>query len=666
MFVSLILILILTVGGLSLTYLFAEDEPLMWRLCAGNVVGQTIFGLVCFLIACFFGLNSATILIALLITALPLILLTQKNIKKSFSADWRAAKLNLEGADFDKFLKFTYYAAFAILFYFFFERAMFETAKGIFTGASNNLGDLPFHLGAIFSFTDGDNFPPQNPSYADVKFTYPFIADLIAAGFTKIGAEVSRAMLAQNVTLAFSLLVVLERFTFKMTNNRLAGKIAPALLFFSGGLGFLWFFKDAAQNTKGIYEFLWNLSRDYTISDFFRWGNSLVTLFITQRSLLLGMPLTIIILQKIWEIFQNGELKKFENEKEINDNKQDKNSFSVFHFPLSAFLIGLLAGTLPLVHLHSLFALFAVSAFLFFFSLNKWREWIVFGIGTTLIAVPELIWAMSGSATRAGEFFGWFFGWDKRELNFFWFWLKNTGIFVPVLLFGFYLIYSQNTQTKDQRPKAKSQLLFYIPFLALFIISNVTRLAPWEWDNIKVLIYWFIGSIPFAAFALAWLWEKNGFFKLIAAAGLVTLTLAGALDVWRVTSGAINYPVFDADAVKIAAQIKRITPPNALFLNAPTYNTAVVLTGRRSLMRYTGHLASYGIDFSERENDLRAIYAGDGAAEILLKKYGIQYILISPEEMYYFKDNGVPFNDAYFQKFPVAAEIGQYKVYQVQ
>ena len=29
-----------------------------------------------------------------------------------------------------------------------------ETPRGIFTGGSQNLGDLPFHLGAIFSFTE--------------------------------------------------------------------------------------------------------------------------------------------------------------------------------------------------------------------------------------------------------------------------------------------------------------------------------------------------------------------------------------------------------------------------------------------------------------------------------------------------------------------------------
>ena len=127
-------------------------------------------------------------------------------------------------------------------------------------------------------------------------------------------------------------------------------------------------------------------------------------------------------------------------------------------------------------------------------------------------------------------------------------------------------------------------------------------------------------------------------------------------------SGAINYEVFRADAVKIAEQIKQKTPPNALFLNAPTYNSAVVLSGRRSLMRYTGHLASHGIDFGEREDDLKRIYSGDIRTDTLIKEYGIEYILLSPEERSYFQTNKVPFNEAYLQKFPVVAEAGQYKV----
>ena len=216
MFISLLLLFFVTVGGLSLTYLFAEDEPLLWRLCAGNIVGSVVFGLICFLVACFFGFTPLTILLSLAITLLPLILFKRQDVRGKFLANWQTAKGQMEGTDVNKLLRFAFYAGFFIIFWLFFERTIFETPIGISTGASQNLGDLPFHLGAIFSFTDGQNFPSQNPSYADAKFTYPFMADLIAASFIPFGAKVRDAMLVQNVFLSFSLLVILENFTFKI------------------------------------------------------------------------------------------------------------------------------------------------------------------------------------------------------------------------------------------------------------------------------------------------------------------------------------------------------------------------------------------------------------------------------------------------------------------
>src|ERR1044072_1095174 len=150
MFLSLILILLVAFSGFALTYLFAEDETFLWRLSAGNIVGACVFGLVGFVLANVFGLHVSTVLIALFITLLPLVLFLKKDIQKRFGRDWDRAKGKLQGANLKKLLRFCFYLFFFLLFWFFFERAMFETREGIFTGGSNNLGDLPFHLGAIF------------------------------------------------------------------------------------------------------------------------------------------------------------------------------------------------------------------------------------------------------------------------------------------------------------------------------------------------------------------------------------------------------------------------------------------------------------------------------------------------------------------------------------
>jgi hypothetical protein len=219
MFLSFILIALAALGGLALTYLFAEKETFLWRLAAGNIVGSSVFGLAGFTIANFFGLSAGTAAIGLLIAAAPVFLLRRKDIKTRFKLEWHAARSRTHGTSWKKFLRVAYYFAFFLLFVFFFDRAFLETSAGILTGASQNTGDLPFHLGAIFSFTDGNNFPPENPSFAGAKFSYPFIADFLTACLMKFGVRLKDAMFVQNLFWALSLLVILERFVFKLTNS---------------------------------------------------------------------------------------------------------------------------------------------------------------------------------------------------------------------------------------------------------------------------------------------------------------------------------------------------------------------------------------------------------------------------------------------------------------
>jgi hypothetical protein len=657
MFISLLVIILACAGGLAVTYVFADEETFLWRLSAGTVIGSGVFGTLTFAAASVLGLNALSIAIAMAATLLPLLLFRKRPYRRQLWLEWQRAKGKLQGAGRKTFFRFGYYVFFFVLFCYFFDRAMIETADGIFTGASHNLGDLPFHLGAIFGFTDGNNFPPVNPSFAGARFSYPFIADMVSAAAVRLGADVNSAMFTENVAWAMSLLVVLESFIKRLTGSRLAAKIGPSLLFFSGGIGFLWFITDFVQQNEGFFQFLWKLPRDYTLNDNFVWGNALITLFITQRSILLGMPLTIVVLSYLWRLFVSTD-----------EDQIEAGGASALAAP---FLVGMIAGLLPLIHLHSLAVLFVVGAFSALLKPARWKHWTAFAAGTAILAIPELVWSLSGSASRATEFVGWNFGWDAKETNIFLFWFRNTGIVLPLILFGVMLLYKRLRGKKDpERSKKNAEreslhprdlLLFYLPFVLCFAIANMTKLAPWEWDNIKVLIYWFVGSIPIIAFSIAWLWQKKEYWwKAAAALCFGLLVVSGALDVWRTVSRQINMRVFDKDAVATAEQIKQKTPPNALFLNAPTYNSAVVLTGRRSLMRFPGHLWSHGIDYSERESDVKKMYAGGPTADELIRKYEIDYIILSPEER-----GSVAPNEDYFRKFPVVARAGQDTVYKV-
>jgi hypothetical protein len=192
------------------------------------------------------------------------------------------------------------------------------------------------------------------------------------------------------------------------------------------------------------------------------------------------------------------------------------------------------------------------------------------------------------------------------------------------------------------------------------VVPNLEKLAPWVWDNIKVLFYWYVMSVPLVALWLSHLWKTGRVHRTVAATLFVTLILAGGLDVWRVVSRTAEYREFDRKSVEAAQDVMRHCEPGARILHAPVYNPAVSLTGRRSLLGYPGIIWSHGLDHTQRERDIRAIYAGLPEAPRLLANYKINYVLVSPAELAY-----TPVNQAFFRRYTRIAGSGGYNLYSV-
>ncbi|MGA9995227.1 MAG: hypothetical protein WBP93_07435, partial [Pyrinomonadaceae bacterium] len=258
-----------------------------------------------------------------------------------------------------------------------------------------------------------------------------------------------------------------------------------------------------------------------------------------------------------------------------------------------------------------------------------------------------------GSSVSTKSFTGFQFGWDKGQENVVWFWLKNTGVFVPLLLLAI-------TWRGENYLVPKKLLLYYLPFLFCFIVPNVFRMAPWIWDNIKVLYYWWVASAPLVALAIARMWERGTWLRPLSVALFVLLTLAGAIDVWGLASGSNEFGEFDRDGVAFAGVIEQQTQPRSTIVHAPIHNDPVFLTGRRSLMGYPGHIWTHGLSYSERESEIRRIYAGAADAESLLKKYAVEYVVISQLEK-----NVMPVNERFFERFQKVGEVGDYRLYKV-
>jgi hypothetical protein len=265
-----------------------------------------------------------------------------------------------------------------------------------------------------------------------------------------------------------------------------------------------------------------------------------------------------------------------------------------------------------------------------------------------------MLWSAWGSATSFRSFIGWQFGWDKGEENFFWFWFKNTGFFIPLI------IAAAVWRRGRERLVSRRMLLFYLPFTLLFIIPNLIRLAPWVWDNNKIIFYWWVASSPLVALMLVELWRTNLLARVAAILLLLSLTLAGALDVWRVISRTTELGEFDPDGIRFAEMIKERTAPRALLLNAPTFNHPVLLTGRRSLLGYPGHIWTHGLEFAPRESDIKRIYSGAPGADALLNKYGVEYVVTGPLER-----NMMPVNQPFFEHYTKVGEVGGYSLYKI-
>jgi hypothetical protein len=104
----------------------------------------------------------------------------------------------------------------------------------------------------------------------------------------------------------------------------------------------------------------------------------------------------------------------------------------------------------------------------------------------------------------------------------------------------------------------------------------------------------------------------------------------------------------------------RQTAPRALVMHAPVHNHPVFLTGRRSLMGYPGHIWTHGLDYVQRESEIKRMYSGAPDAEWLLRRYGIDYVVVGPHER-----NILLVNETFFSKFQVMGDVGGYRLYKV-
>jgi hypothetical protein len=670
--ISLALLVVVTASGTLATYAYDEVGNFPARLCTGACTGIAALGLIGFIVASFLGLTPLAILLTVFVLAAPIALLKSPKRRTVVQQDlrnaWRRVRECISHPSRIPFGYALFYAIVAVILWRAFQRAMIDLPEGIYTGVLNNFGDLPFHISVITSFAYGNNFLPEDPTYAGVRFTYPFLTDFISAIFLRCGADLRQSMFIGNFVVALAFVGVLHRWALELLRDRLAALLTPVLVFLNGGFGWvlLW---PALKKYDNTAELVQSLPVSFTVipETTWRWGNTISALLIPQRGFLLGLPLAVIVFTQWWlatgdsdpgkhgdgEKIEKKKSRKQRGAKQVNNRRVPAHldlRISSIHHMIAA---GIIAGLLPLVHAHSFVAVMVVGACIALLQ-RRWREWITFAVVASAIALPQMWWSTHHSAVDATRFFEWQYGWDRGKENAIWFWLKNAGLFIPLTIAA--------VLWRGKQPLVSRRLLLYLaPFSLCFIIPNVLKMAPWIWDNIKVLFYWWVASAPLVAILLARLWQKKGPApKFLALVLLVCVTLAGALDVGAIVLRSNRFQVFDSNGVGFAELVKEKTEPRALIIHAPVHNHPVFLTGRRSLMGYPGHIWTHGLDYTQRESEIRRIYAGGSDAQSLLQKYGVQYAVVGPQER-----DLLNVNDRVFSRFQVIGEVGGYRLYKI-
>ena len=506
---------------------------------------------------------------------------------------------------------------------------------GLYSGGKSVLYDMAFHAAISNSFIYGGNFPPLYTPLPSAPLLYPFLPDFQTALLVALGLDLHAALVSTAVPLALTVTGIFYLFALRLlafstaaaeARSRFAAALATILFLLNGGLGFIYFFGDWRESGKSLAAFWSALETNYAnlAEKGILWANIITDGLLPQRTSLFGIPLTLIVFT-LFAIFW----------RESNAPAPKPGSWRLLAGA------GLFTGLLPYFHPHSYGAVGLVSGILFI--MRPRRVWLAFWLPAVLLALPRLAPLASHLADSGFAHFQ--LGWrGHHEPSWVLFWLRNIGL--PTLLIIPAWIYAP-------RPLR----FFYFAFLGLLAFSLLLIFSPNDYDNLKLMYYWYAVTCVLIAGWLAALVSSRRWLVPVALAFLLSIA-SGVLAVsYELRSKSL---MFNREEVAAAAFVRETTAVRSLFLTAPSLHQPILsLAGRPIVRGATAWLWSHGYPFAEREADVRAIYAGRDDAVDLLRYYGVDYIYLGPRERTELKAN----QDYFERLFPSIYRSGDITIY---
>lgn len=477
-------------------------------------------------------------------------------------------------------------------------------------------GDLCMHL-SIATSLRGSALPADYNILPGTTLGYPILTDATATTMLLFGASIQAAMIVPAAVMSALVYCGYLIFAREVTRNTPAAVVAAVLLFFNGGLGFLYDFDLSGHDFSKITEIFTGYYKtpanqpEYNL----RWSNLVCDLLLPQRTFLGGWTLLLPALY-----FARSALRRHETRDYL--------------------LATLFASALPMVHTHSFAALglyCAGSCVYQFVADPENRRKLVRGAGmflglTLVCALPQVISSTLKQATREGFVrlhFNWVNYTDEGFVDFYpWFWAKNVGL--PLLAMICALLEWKKRDRMD-----------FVGAACIFVVAELVLFQPLDYDNNKLFYIWYLLMLPAAGSACVGVWRRLRGTRsraLLAALFLAGSTLSGALSIARECVS--DYQLFSAADVAVAEYIEENTDPDDMFLTGLHHNNPVyALAGRDVVCGPSLFLYWHGLDYMSRDARVRAFYADPENNLALLREYNVKYIVSGSAERYELNSN---------------------------
>jgi hypothetical protein len=462
--------------------------------------------------------------------------------------------------------------------------------------SANNLGDLALHITYIKTFASGVPLWPENPIHFLSNLRYPAGVDLFNSLLLLLGVELAHGFIWVGLVASVATFYALYRW---------GGAFGIAGFLFNGGLaGF-----QVVQTWKFI---------DYQGVPEIAWKSLPLSMFITQRGFLWALPAGLLLLY-------HWRTKYFPARPTDNPADGERG-------PLPLWLEIAIYSSMPFFHIHTFMALSIVAAFLFAIGDGAARKQLGLMAAIAFIPATFFVWTITDHF-QARSMIEWQPGWVQNSgsfrLPFFSFWFVNFGIFIPIALALIATCIWRAAKSEERfRFKDHPSLAFLTPAVFIFLFACLVKTAPWEWDNIKLIIWAYLLVLPFLWSELIAHWSVP-----VRAAVCIALFFSGFVSLYGGLVGKENgYGIADrAELDAVGAVVQRL-PKEARIATFPTYNHPVLLQGRKVVLGYPGHLWTQGFDYAPAEAKLKAVMNGDVGWKEHARELRARYLFWGREE----------------------------------